>query len=490
MRWSILSLKLRLTRWGCELRHASDAGWRVRVRSGTSLAASGSPSRPPQTAVEVVIAYARELPLEPMARLRTVRQRVELRDAGGETLADLTDDEVSVLDGRRLAERFRELELKLRPTAPEGLLPTCLAYLEAAGARPGETTPRLVRALGPAALAHGETDVEELADGARAGELVRRAIAASVVRFMSHDPGVAIGDDPEDVHQARVGLRRLRSDLRTFRALVDDAWADKLSGEARWLAGLLGTVRDAEVLRDRLRANADGLPDADRRVGRALTQRLEDARARARDTLLAARREPRFVALASLLVEAAQAPELTDLAQLPAADVVAPLVAKPRRRLRKAAAEATLDGSDEQLHRVRISAKRLRYAAEAAAPVAGKRAARLARAAADLQDVLGEHQDAVIAQEWLRHAAARATRRQAFVAGELCADEARAARRAQRRWHKAWKRVARPNGRVWLRRSHLVPFPAPAAIEVEEQPAADPEAAPIASDPAANGASN
>ena len=68
--------------------------------------------------------------------------------------------------------------------------------------------------------------------------------------------------------------------------------------------------------------------------------------------------------------------------------------------------------TDEDLHSVRIGAKRCRYAAEAVAPTIGKRARTFARAAADLQQVLGDHHDAVVAEGWLRDWAAGARSRQ------------------------------------------------------------------------------
>ena len=64
------------------------------------------------------------------------------------------------------------------------------------------------------------------------------------------------------------------------------------------------------------------------------------------------------------------------------------------------------DPSDTKLHKVRILAKRSRYAAEATAPLLGPAAARFAAGVADLQTVLGDHQDTVLAEEWLVGAAA------------------------------------------------------------------------------------
>jgi CHAD domain-containing protein len=100
--------------------------------------------------------------------------------------------------------------------------------------------------------------------------------------------------------------------------------------------------------------------------------------------------------------------------------------------------------TDEELHAVRIRAKRARYAAEAAAPVLGKHTRAEAAAAAKLQDVLGEQRDAVVAERWLR-AQVRTSRSvpTAFAAGELAGLERAAATRARKRWRKAWKKLSR-----------------------------------------------
>jgi CHAD domain-containing protein len=111
-----------------------------------------------------------------------------------------------------------------------------------------------------------------------------------------------------------------------------------------------------------------------------------------------------------------------------------------------------LDGhaADDDLHAARIRAKRTRYAAEAVAPVLGKRARAVAAAAADLQDVLGQHQDAVVAERWLREQV-RDTRsvRTAFAIGELVGLERAAAARARGRLRKAWKQLSGARTTRW-----------------------------------------
>jgi non-ribosomal peptide synthetase component E (peptide arylation enzyme) len=73
---------------------------------------------------------------------------------------------------------------------------------------------------------------------------------------------------------------------------------------------------------------------------------------------------------------------------------------------------------------VRIRAKRARYAAELAEAVVGKPATRFVRRARKLQDVIGEHQDAVVAEERLRAAAAKEhTQEAAISVGRLVERE-------------------------------------------------------------------
>jgi CHAD domain-containing protein len=149
------------------------------------------------------------------------------------------------------------------------------------------------------------------------------------------------------------------------------------------------------------------------------------------------------------LVEAAAQPAVTEEASLPAAEVLPGLARKPWRSLRKGVRALPNAPADAELHRIRILAKRARYAAEAAAPVVGKDAARFADAAADLQTVLGEHQDSAVAQGWLR--ANAGSGRRAFVAGELSAQEAQRAAAARSRWSRDWRRLNRKKLRAWLK---------------------------------------
>jgi CHAD domain-containing protein len=453
---------LRIARWGSSLRHrhgeGQERGWTVKLPSPTNgsqlvrteVNFEGDDARKlPTAAADLLRAYVRGQELAPVARLQTVRRGVEIGDDEGRRLAVVTDDEVSVMDGRRVASRFRELEVELDPEADDGLSEILIDRLTQAGAGPLDNVPKLVRALGPRAASPPDVEVAELEEDATVADVVRRELATSVVRLLRHDAGVRLGEDPEAVHQARVATRRVRSALRTFRDVIDPEWGRSLRDRLKGVADALGAVRDTEVLRDSLRSREPSLPEGDRKALEELVTMLETTRDEARERLLAAIGEETYVELLDELVEAARDPRvLEDAAGAPATSELRSALERPWQHLEHAVEGAKEDASDASLHAVRIRAKRARYAAEAVSPVFGKRAEAFAKAAAELQDVLGDHQDSVVAREWLRVAAEGGA--DAFVAGELAATEAQAAAEARAAWPKAWKALSRKRLRFWV----------------------------------------
>jgi CHAD domain-containing protein len=450
---------LRLARAGASLRHRSDEGWMVKlpvsrdtILTRMELKVPGELGEPPAAALDLVHALTRGEPLRLAARLNTVRQRCVVLDVHDEQVAEIVDDEVSVLDGARLAARFREIEVEFTDAATSAIIDDLEARLEAAGAGPADLVPKIVRALGPRALDPPDFAPPPPLDFASTPlEVLRGAVASSTARMVAHDPGVRLGTDSEDVHQARVATRRLRSDLRTFHAVVDPAWSESLRDELRWMGEHLGAVRDTDVLLERFESRLAALSATEAVAGKAFLDGLRGHRDQARDELLTAMRSERYVALLDRLVAATHAiPASTveDAAEVELGD----LVVKPWRKLRRAVEELGDDPPDAELHAVRIRAKRCRYAAEAVAPAIGKPARQFARAVAGLQEVLGEHQDAVIAGQWLRtHAADGGGRVEAaFVAGELAGLEGVAADASREEWPAAWKHARAKHLRRWM----------------------------------------
>lgn len=442
---------LRLARWGVSLRHRIGQGWTLKLPTDETgdllvreeLEFPGSGRVPPRPVVDLVRAYTRTAPLSPQIRLRTIRRRIELVDPDRRTLAEVVDDDVSVFAGRRVESRFRELEVEVRDDTPPPLLDSVVERLRQAGADSPDPTPKYIRALGPRAAQAPEVVVGKLRSGATAGDVVRRAIAASVVRLIQHDPVMRLDTDPEGVHQARVATRRLRSDLRTFRSLVDPDWAQELRAELGWLGGILGTVRDGDVMLKRMRGRARELPDPTAAAAATVVSSLERQRDAAHAELLETLRGERYIALLDRLVDAAREPPILLEADLPAATALAGLAMRPWRSLRRAVSALPAAPEDAELHVIRIRTKRCRYAAEAVAPVLGKRARVFAQAAANLQDVLGDHNDAVVAEHWLTDwASGTRSPRAAYAAGEMAGLERALAGATRRRWRRAWKELA------------------------------------------------
>lgn len=283
-------------------------------------------------------------------------------------------------------------------------------------------------------------------------ELVQWTLGRSVQHLLNHTNAL-FGDgdgDAEAVHQARVATRRLRSDLRTFRPVLVPATVEELRAELRWLGDALGSVRDIDVLLLCLRRSADRLPESDQSVVAALLQKLDDERRGALTLLADAVASDRYLRLAGDLVAASRRPPLQSGSDGPAAEIAPALVARRWRQLRRLVKRLDPDPSDEELHAVRISVKRTRYAAEAVMPVVGTPARRLARHLASVQDILGEQHDAVVAERWLRKAARAASSEAALVAGQLVEIARTEAEHCRRGWRAAWHRAARPKNTRWL----------------------------------------
>ncbi|HEY2706335.1 MAG TPA: CHAD domain-containing protein [Candidatus Dormibacteraeota bacterium] len=343
-------------------------------------------------------------------------------------------------EGEGPADRLRRVE------GDGDAVPDVARDLVAAYARTAELLPRLERGEAPPP----EVEVEEVGRRSTAAAVVRRSIATATLRLVGHDAGVRLGGDPEAVHQARVAVRRLRSDLRTFAPLLIAGWSDPLGEELRWIGGELGRVRDAEVLAEEMERVVAALPEADLERGAELAAGFRAEILRAREQLVEAMRSPRYLELLERLVEASYSPMLLPEADQPAGGVLPGLVRRPWRKLRRDARRLRRDGAtDVELHRLRIRAKRARYAAEAGAPVLGKRASAFAKAVAGVQEVLGTHHDAVVAAERLR-VQATGGGEAAFVAGQLWGVEQARAASARADWPAAWKRARRRRLRSWM----------------------------------------
>lgn len=389
---------LRLARSGTTLRHRTGEGrpcWTLKLDpvSGPGreeLTVLGSGTAVPATLHALLTARLRGAELRQVVQLRTRRTSSLLLDAAGLELAEVVDDRVTVSDGRT----WRELEVEERAGHGD-VAARLLTLLQEAGASVGDQTAKAIRALGPAAA--GPPDLPDpgtvRARDASAA-LVRWSLRDGLLRLVQHDLGVR--RDVEDaVHQLRVTCRRLRSDLRTFRPLLDDPRAEQLRQELSWLADRFGAARDLEVLRERLRGTAQEPPALEITEIDALLAAQEQA---ALAGSLEALGSTRYLLLLQLLHDLASAPGLTPLADRRCDEVLPDLVRRTWTSLDRRLRHLANAGEDADWHRSRILAKRARYAAESAEVALGKQVRAQLRTARKVQTVLGEQQDAVIAE--------------------------------------------------------------------------------------------
>lgn len=364
--------------------------WEARIGE-TTVSAPGGPSRPPAELQRVLAALLRGDNVIQVARLRRGK------------------NDVALLDGQRVLASYVDMDEALREALD----------VPVKEASPGKDAPAV--------------------------EHLRAYLRAQLTAIERHDPAVRVGSDPEDLHKLRVAVRRSRASLREAKSLLGEERGRELRDELKWFGRQLGPARDLDVLIARLRAEVAELngPDAIP-AGKIVTQ-LESERAAAQGDLLAALESPRYAELLALLEETVTAPPVAT------SDVSLGKVAgKEFRKLERQVKSLGVLPSNDALHRARIQAKRLRYATELASQLLGKDGRRVVSAAKDFQDVVGAHQDAVIAEERIRNAVRRARGvGSGLAAGRLIERER--ARRADARADlpKAWTRLRKCARSAW-----------------------------------------
>lgn len=361
---------------------------------------------------------------EPVFRTRFERRLWSLQHDGARLEAAL--DVGNVAAGGH-SEAICELELELKSGAPAALASFALA-LARGGRRALALTPygesksargyRLAARAQPQPIKASAKRLNgDLAGDTGIDAALRSVCARAVETLIANVHGALAHDDAEFVHQARVALRRLRSTIRLARRWVE--FPLPLAAQLRWIARRLGAVRDWDVLAD------ETLPAIERELGASapLRARVQSRRARERRALRAALASPRFARLTLAALQWSAQPPRPDAPTLRA--VATAVLDKLHARL-FASAREFVELSEERQHRVRIRAKRLRYALDFFAAALPPRAAdRYAKRLADLQDELG----------WLNDVAVAAARLPALARSRRLRTALRAWARATRERH-------------------------------------------------------
>jgi CHAD domain-containing protein len=273
---------------------------------------------------------------------------------------------------------------------------------------------------------------------APAFEHVRAYLRQQLAEIERTDPIVRVdATDEEALHDLRVAIRRMRAVLRATRELFDPEWVASLRAELKWLAGELADARDLDVVLGHL-----GPGDTDTAP---ILKALQTDRKRARTKVARALDSPRYDVLLEALRRGIDTPPVRTV-DLPLERVAAREFQRLRRRVDGLGRKPT----GEAIHRARIQAKRARYAAELAEPVAGKRARRFITVARAFQDTVGAHQDSVVAEERVRAVAARTkSPATSFAAGRLIERESASRARIRRSVRPAWKKLRRSGRKAW-----------------------------------------
>ncbi|HEY1880317.1 MAG TPA: CHAD domain-containing protein [Caulobacteraceae bacterium] len=215
---------------------------------------------------------------------------------------------------------------------------------------------------------------------------------------------IAGGARLEATHQARTALRRLRVAIGLFEGLLDPPRTEKVKTELRWLTGELGPARNLDVMigetfQRRAHESADRQAAAD--FGRALIRAQEAAHARARASLAAPRFRLLLIDLARWIEMGLQPAPIADVAEPGIADFARTSLEHRRRKLVRKIGKLDWDDAHAR-HKARITAKKMRYAAEFFVGLGPKNEADAYRpflkSLAKLQDKLGGLNDLAVAE--------------------------------------------------------------------------------------------
>lgn len=393
---------------------------------------------PPARIVDALVVLLEGKRLVPIAKLHTLRRGVRLPQVGNGG-AEVVLDTVSVLQGGSVIQQFREVEIESLNGEKE-CIEKLSSTLHRMGARPHDGRPKLLRAL---SLTYDSPDTP--AKDASIEDHLRYRLLQHLHTLKQCDPGVRLGGQTEDVHQLRVAARRMRTILRSVRTIVRAEWVEPLLSGLKWLSELFARARDLDVQMEYFRREAEQLKARDRRPLERFLRHLQSEREKTQQTLMDEMKSARYLGFVSKLQEAAEVPAVVS-----AKYTLREVATRQFRKLRKEVRRLNRSPSNADLHRVRIHTKRARYAAELTDVLADKTVTRFMNAAKQLQDLLGTHQDAVLAERYteglLKY---HAGRQAAFTAGLLVARAKQRREDVREEFWSAWRRLKKRGNRAW-----------------------------------------
>ncbi len=342
--------------------------------------------------------------LRRLFEVRTLRLTFALSRAG-EPVGEIALDETTIPVGEDSPAELRRVEVEVPEHAVEAVRPFVESLRIACGLRPAAVSKFEAGLIASGLRPHTAPDVGPVSIDAdlSVGEVAFAVLRRQFRALLTKEPGTRLGDDPEDLHDMRVATRRLRAAIALFEPALP-VRLGRLREEIGWLGGVLGSVRDLDVQLEQLGTWAAERPDPERHALDALRDVIEGARSVARAELLRtldSGRYARFVSTFGRLLRSG--PLRRGAASRAPITLAAPRLVRGRyRAVRRAGDHLDGESPPEAFHRLRIRCKRLRYALEFVQDVYPGDADDLIAALVDVQDILGAHQDAIVATEHLR----------------------------------------------------------------------------------------
>jgi CHAD domain-containing protein len=424
--------------------------------------------------------------LVPLFDLQTRRRSFPLA-ANGVPSGELLLDETAIREhGGPIVTRMQRVEVEVPESALGVIGPLVERMQRACGLHPSALSKY---EAGLAANGHHRAEAADFGPTAVDPDDTIGQVALAILRrhfgvMLAKEPGTRLGDDIEELHDMRVASRRLRAAVSLFRDFLP-AEAERLRPELAWVGQTIGAVRDLDVQLVQLDEWTEGLPEADRPPLVRLRAVLVEERAEARAAMLQALDSPRYERFVRRF--GAMLRGRTGVRTRPARAVAPDLIEGRHRGLRKAMRKIGDGTNPEAFHRLRIVGKRFRYALEFLSDVYPGETKPLIRRTVELQDLLGDYQDGIVAIDRLRelatHRAEDLGPEAVFAMGEIAERYRSGMTDVHGRTERAYKRVS---GKQWKRLRKTLEAARPearvpaGASEPEPEPAPEPVAAPAA----------
>ncbi len=463
-----LRLRRKRRRWEMTAKWSGIVAGVTHARPELTVPLEGAPQTPLQVPsgplATQLAALVAGRPLRPIV-ISDVRRRLAhlVRETDKENagpVAELALDRVRLraADRPEVERTYFEVEIELMQGSREELEEAAALLQRDFGLRPSADS-KFARGLQLAVGRDFSTEPVPVLPADTVEQTLRKTMALHLRRLRQNDPGTRSGRDVEAVHDMRVSCRRLRAVVRALPG-APPRQAEHFESELRWLGQTLGAVRDMDVQIALVERYCASVPE-DQRLGLGgFRAHLDGERQQRRAVILRALDSKRYFRLLIQLERFSLAtprhPSRRPEVREPIARAGGAAIERAFRRLYKRGQKIGSAPRPEDLHELRMRAKRLRYILEFLRDITGKPGRRLVRQLISLQDLLGAHQDSVVSAEVVYQYVS--TRGDELKPGPLLAlgnfmgSQRQLAEEARARFHREWRRFSRKRTRRILRR--------------------------------------